>query len=58
MKCENHFCIYQTEDKCILGEVNIDSIGMYAECIYPDIDKEILEQEKLKLLKAFEKDDN
>ena len=55
MKCENSFCIYQSKGKCILNKVDIDSLGMCAECIYPDIDEEILNQAKLKLLKNYEK---
>lgn len=44
MKCENSFCIYQTTGKCMLDKVDIDSLGMCKECIYPDIDEEILNQ--------------
>jgi len=55
MKCENNFCIYQVNDKCILDKVSIDSLGMCAECIYPDIDKKILNQAKSQLLKDYQK---
>ena len=55
MKCENSFCIYQTKGECSLDKVNIDSFGMCAECIYPDIDEKILNQAKLKLLRYYEK---
>jgi hypothetical protein len=55
MKCENSFCIYQSKGKCILDKVAIDSLGMCSECIYPDIDEEILNQAKFKLLKNYEK---
>lgn len=58
MNCENDFCIYQNKGKCILDKIDIDSLGMCAECIYPDIDEEILMQAKLKLLKKYEKEDN
>lgn len=57
MKCENIFCIYQSKGQCLFDEVDIDSLGMCAECIYPDIDEEILFQAKLKLLKKYEKID-
>ena len=55
MNCENSFCIYQSKGKCTLDKINIDSLGMCTECIYPDIDEEIINQAKLKLLKNHEK---
>ena len=58
MKCENRFCIYQSKGKCILDEINIDSLGMCVECIHPAIDEKILNQAKLKLLKSHEKTNN
>ena len=33
MNCENKFCIYQNERKCMLNKVDIDSLGMCADCI-------------------------
>lgn len=57
MNCENCFCICQSKGKCILDEISIDSLGMCAECIYPDIHEKILNQAKLKLLKKYEKED-
>ena len=53
MKCENNFCVYQHEDKCILDEISVDSLGMCEECIYPDIDEKILNKAKMKLLKEY-----
>ena len=58
VKCENSFCIYQSKGKCMLDKVSINSFGMCTECIYPDIDKEILNQAKQKLLKNYEKAGN
>ncbi len=55
MNCENKFCIYQNEGKCMLNKVDIDSLGMCADCIYPDIDEKILNQAKLKLLREYQK---
>lgn len=54
MNCENSFCIYERNGKCILEDVNINSFGMCSECIYPDIDHEIVNQAKLELLKRYE----
>lgn len=54
MKCENNFCIYCSKGKCIIEIVSIDSMGMCTECIYPDINEEILNQAKSELLKKYE----
>lgn len=58
MKCENEFCIYQYKNKCTLKEIEIDSFGICADCIYPNIDEKILIEAKLKLLKNYDKRDN
>ncbi len=57
MKCENNFCIYQFKGKCILEKINIDSCGMCAECMYPDLDDKFLNQAKQKLLKKYKNTD-
>ena len=54
MDCDNCFCVYNFNGKCILENITINVYGMCEECIYPDIDKEALEKAKLKLLKEFE----
>lgn len=50
MNCENNYCVYNSENKCILDEISIDAVGMCAECIYPNIDKQILDKYKNKFL--------
>ncbi|MBR3767073.1 MAG: hypothetical protein IKL10_02415 [Clostridia bacterium] len=57
MNCANSFCIYQLKGKCMIENISIDYLGMCAECIYPDMDEEILRQAKLKLLKKYEEQD-
>ena len=57
MKCENSLCVYQFEDKCILKEIKIDSLGMCTECIYPDIDENVLKEAKEKALINRQKDE-
>ncbi len=46
MKCENCFCIYQENGKCILDEINLDITGQCDSCIYVDIPKKDLEKYK------------
>lgn len=53
MKCENEFCIYQENDECVLEEVSLDIIGQCTECIYVDLNKEVLISEKEKLRKRL-----
>ena len=57
MRCENRLCVYESEGKCILERVDIDSLGMCTECIYPTIDEEILRKAKERLLAAYKKSD-
>lgn len=46
MKCENYFCIYENNGRCLLKSVGLDILGQCKECIYISI-----EDEKLKELK-------
>ena len=58
MKCANSFCIYQFKGNCVLDKVDINSLGMCAECIYPEIDENTLLQAKSKLLRNYKEADN
>ena len=55
MNCENTLCIYQSDGMCTVKRIGIDRLGMCTECIYPEIDKAILEQSKQNLLEKYEK---
>ncbi len=55
MRCEYEFCIYNKNNKCLLENINIDSLGLCADCILPDIDPSILQQAKNKVLERFQK---
>lgn len=54
MKCENIFCIYESEDNCILKEIVLDIIGQCTQCIYATIDDETLKTAKEKTFKSVE----
>lgn len=54
MNCENGFCIYQSDGNCTHQKIRLDRSGMCMDCIYPDIDEEILEQAKFKLLTQYQ----
>ena len=46
LKCENKFCIYCDKEKCTLENIELDIIGQCTECIYPNIDGEVLRKAK------------
>jgi len=54
MKCENYFCIYETNGNCILKEISLDVNGICEECIYPSISQELLEKEKKRVLNELD----
>ncbi len=53
MNCENTFCIYCDDDKCILEEININSLGRCDACIIINLSDELLRKEKEKLLDKY-----
>lgn len=53
MRCENSFCIYLAGEECILDAIEINSMGMCTECIYPNIDENVLSEAKRKLLEYY-----
>ena len=52
MKCENLFCIYNEEDKCILDTIELDIQGKCLYCIYVDIEEGYLNFKKKKQLES------
>lgn len=53
MNCENDLCVYNSKGKCIIEEISVDSSGMCAACIYPNIDEKILEKAKNNFLERY-----
>ncbi len=58
MECRNVFCIYQKDNQCTMGDIELDSAGVCQSCIYPDIPTEILETAKEQLRKKFVEEDS
>jgi len=54
MLCENSFCIYQKNGKCILEEININELGQCDECIKISINDTVLEKLKQTQLSKLE----
>ena len=50
MNCDNNYCIYADDGKCILDSISIDALGMCSECIFAEFDEEILKKAKRKML--------
>lgn len=46
MKCENKFCVYWQEDACLLDEISLDSQGCCEECVYVNVEEEILNKKR------------
>ncbi len=51
LSCENEFCIYQKQGKCILESAQLDIQGNCANCIYFNLEENTLNNLKEKLLK-------
>ena len=56
MLCENEFCIFQKNSKCILENISLDILGQCTECIYVNINPSDLQDLKQKQLKKLEED--
>ena len=50
MNCENEFCIYQEDGVCIRDDISLDITGQCIECIYVDLEDDVLKKAKQKLL--------
>ena len=53
MLCENIFCIYNSDDRCQLDEIELDIIGNCKTCVYVEIGKKELEKKKKEQLEKF-----
>lgn len=53
MECENIYCVFCKNNKCLLNKISIDISGLCKDCIYVDIAKEVLEQAKKELLEKY-----
>ena len=50
MKCQNFFCVYQKQGECILDEITLDIDGRCEDCIYVNINDDLLQKLKVKQL--------
>lgn len=50
MKCENKFCIYFSDNECILDEAELDIQGSCTKCIYINLSEKELTKKRIELL--------
>lgn len=50
MLCENIFCIYYSDEECILDEIELDVCGCCRSCIYVNIPEKELKKKREELL--------
>ena len=53
MRCDNIFCIYWTKNHCSLNKISLDIQGNCESCIYVDIEDNVLESYRKKLLSKY-----
>ena len=53
MICDNCFCVYNKNKKCIIKEPEINVMGTCDNCIYVEPDTDYLDALKLKILKSW-----
>lgn len=58
LNCENEFCIYQEDGVCGLDSISLDIMGQCTDCIYVDIESNVLKEAKQKLLNKYEISDS
>ncbi len=54
MNCENHFCIYQENNECLLKEISLDVCGNCTECIYIELEPDVLSRLKTETRERIE----
>lgn len=46
MNCDNSFCIYWQDNRCLLEEISLDRLGQCMDCIYVEIKEEELAEHR------------
>jgi len=54
ISCENTFCIYYENGKCILDSICLDELGACTNMFYVSIEESYLASQRKKLLSKFE----
>ena len=54
IQCENEWCVYQENNRCVMQTVTLDIQGQCQECVYVSLDAEWLQQRKNEARQALE----
>ena len=54
MRCENHFCIYWKNYRCQLNQISLDIQGICQECIYLELEEDVMEAARTVLKNRLE----
>lgn len=54
LSCENIFCLYQKQGKCILKSVQLDIQGNCTDCIYIKVEEDMLNIIKERRIKELQ----
>ena len=55
--CENDFCIYWEENKCLCQYINLNASGICMNAIQVNIEEKILYKKRKELLNKYKKDE-
>lgn len=53
MHCENLFCVYWSDDNCLLSEISLDIQGNCQSCIYVDVEDNLLGEKRKNMRMRF-----
>ena len=56
MRCDNHFCVYWSNNCCTLQEITLDIIGSCTNCVPVDLKKRVQKEKRENALKQFKKE--
>lgn len=54
MTCEFEICVYHVGGQCWLDQIGVDALGMCAARLPLSLDREFLDKEKIRQLRALE----
>lgn len=56
MHCDNNFCIYWANDRCVLQQISLDIRGCCKDSIYVDIAEDLLQKERNLTLSLYQQE--
>ena len=53
--CENKFCIYWEDNKCMLDHISLDVHGNCLDCIYVNLDNRLLSEARKEMREKLDR---